>query len=696
MDRKKQQHLNFHQTPSAGCKLPVLTELACGAFLLTLAGETGSHMPWVGALAGVMVCVCRRILGGRDWFLPAALGVVMVAMVIFREYVADGYALFYNEACMIYTERTGIVIPALAVQNGGISARIVFDALSGASIGLGFCLLSSAGNSVSAVVLALASCSAAAILGSGWMLLPLSLSALMLVIPGKKRALAAPAAVLICALLLSYSTGIHAWALRQSARLHNRFHEQKYETEYTTLPEGNLAAEFSVDSELPALVVTMEKPEELYLRGFTGAVLEGDCWEPLENSILAENQELLYWLNAKEFDLRAQFEAAASAVETQRNTVTVQNIGACSSFRYIPFTVRADDAMIAEDLSSSRNSGERYDVFTTVYRGADLLSQILETLAQSEDASVLRYRRAETAYRGFVQDHFLQIPEDAADQMQMYWDAAAGLDPQSAVRSVLELCFPEGPEYSARYASAAVLTLRYFGIPAQYAEGYIVPESDETTVEVTSRYAACWAEVYHDGIGWIPMALTTGIEGEGNVPQLIAPPPVQPPQESLPEETSPENEPDPSGGYRVTIVMALLGTAGILLLVLVLAMLVLILRRYHVIKKRRLLFEQPEVREAVSWIFADSISILERMGIHRGNGSLDALTEPLSSRFGAEYAEAFAHAAGLNARALFSSREMSEEHRSTVLEFREKTLSLLKENRKGIHKIWMQLVLCLY
>ena len=142
--------------------------------------------------------------------------------------------------------------------------------------------------------------------------------------------------------------------------------------------------------------------------------------------------------------------------------------------------------------------------------------------------------------------------------------------------------------------------------------------------------------------------------------------------------------------------MALLGTAGILLLVLVLAMLVLILRRYHVIKKRRLLFEQPEVREAVSWIFADSISILERMGIHRGNGSLDALTEPLSSRFGAEYAEAFAHAAGLNARALFSSREMSEEHRSTVLEFREKTLSLLKENRKGIHKIWMQLVLCLY
>lgn len=51
----------------------------------------------------------------------------------------------------------------------------------------------------------------------------------------------------------------------------------------------------------PGLEVTMSNPETLYLRGFTGAALEGDIWKTVDSAVLAQDQELLYWLNENAF-----------------------------------------------------------------------------------------------------------------------------------------------------------------------------------------------------------------------------------------------------------------------------------------------------------------------------------------------------------------------------------------------------------
>ena len=75
---------------------------------------------------------------------------------------------------------------------------------------------------------------------------------------------------------------------------------------------------------------------------------------------------------------------------------------------------------------------------------------------------------------------------------------------------------------------------------------------------------------------------------------------------------------------------------------------------------------------------------------------LPPLTEPIRQRFGDSYAEDFRTAVELNARSLFSSREMTEEQRTRTKAFRETTLLHLKSSKKWYQKLWMQWILCLY
>lgn len=73
--------------------------------------------------------------------------------------------------------------------------------------------------------------------------------------------------------------------------------------------------------------------------------------------------------------------------------------------------------------------------------------------------------------------------------------------------------------YCVHFASAGVLLLRAFGVPARYVSGYVVKPSafvrqgdGSYEAEVVDRNAHAWAEVYLDGFGWIPVEMTAGYE----------------------------------------------------------------------------------------------------------------------------------------------------------------------------------------
>ena len=661
--------------------LPILS----GAAIYALLALTGLERPALPGLAGACVCGLLLLFGKRKWIYPGVLALLVLSLLLLRGRFLDGFCQWYNGMGRIFTAESGRVLPALEASADNENIQL-FACWLAAAIGASLVFLSHWGKETAAAATAMLCGGVSLILGRMIDPLPLLLAAVLLCAGRGRKHHLLPVGILTAAMVLSLIPGFYEWAGERSEAVQRTLHSHQYETKYTTLPEGRL--EPLGQSDAPALIVIMEKPEVLYMRGFTAAEFGEDRWQPLDNQILSENQELLYWLNIREFDLRAQFEAAASVLETDQNTVTVQNVGSCSAYRYIPFTIRADERLVPENLTDTAK-GTRYDSFTTVYGGAQKLPELL-TLLQAEHS---RYLQAEAAYRDFVKAHYLTIPEELAEKMQVYWEKAEGMDVQAAVKTVLETCYPDGIRYDPFYATAAVLTLRHFGIPARYAEGYITPLTTALTVELTGRHAACWAEVYQDGIGWIPMELTPGLDGERSQQEEQLLPPDTP-EQTQPPETEPTKEPQPDGGDQVRIAQVLLKVAIVLTLGLLLLILLLLLRRSHILKKRQAILNQENIREAVTWSFADAVQILKRMGIHRGNGSLDVLAQPLRDRFGAELAEQFEAATRINARALFSSKLLTETERATVHGFRSCVLRQLQMNSNRLTRLWMKYILC--
>lgn len=73
---------------------------------------------------------------------------------------------------------------------------------------------------------------------------------------------------------------------------------------------------------------------------------------------------------------------------------------------------------------------------------------------------------------------------------------------------------------SVNFASAAVMMYRMYGIPARYVVGYeltysmFTAQPDGTyTAAAQGENSQAWAEIYKDGIGWVPEDLTPGVMG---------------------------------------------------------------------------------------------------------------------------------------------------------------------------------------
>jgi len=64
------------------------------------------------------------------------------------------------------------------------------------------------------------------------------------------------------------------------------------------------------------------------------------------------------------------------------------------------------------------------------------------------------------------------------------------------------------------YATAATLLLRMLGVPARYVSGYVVNIPDSGFAAVPDRQAHAWIEVYLDGLGWYPVEVTPGFQGQ--------------------------------------------------------------------------------------------------------------------------------------------------------------------------------------
>ena len=726
---------------ASGVLALMVTTLTGNAWIVMLAVEV-----WMGIVYGILLKTKHE-----NWFYLGILILMLVLTLVFRKQVLEGFRIFWNQASDTMVSGTGRVLPEWKLQLDAEQSEFcvsLFAGLFACLISLACCALTSFAPGILAFLLPGLLLAGMTVFGAdirfAWLLPMLAVSVLILMYSGwRKKGSAAPVvmswatgSVIACMLIaIALLPGMQSWSNQIRENVHERIHEEKYETKYTTLPEGDFSDyEKKEQKAKQALAVTMENPQQMYLRGFTGAVFTGDTWEPLDTQSLAKNKDLLYWLNLNAFNQNAQFDAAASYAGLNQNTITIQNIGACSYYRYVPFSLGKGTLTQPENLNTDGvyGDGERSYVYTVTAGTTDEIMKVLTHLQTSDDPVVLQYRKAESGYRQFISHYYLQVPAEVKDLLQEQWDeiaarygSANNLTQQQAQECTLiflSRCFPEEgtPEdmelplqmaegTTFQYATVAAMTLRYFGIPARYAEGYVISqemaagyESGET-MTVDSSCAKAWVEVYQDGIGWIPMDLTPGI-GE-----ILEDPESNDPNKNNSsnkdttekkdeeEEEEPAEQPEPTGGSMVliilkTILWSLLIALGVFLLI----FLILWTRRKILLGRKEKKFQSENVSDAVAWIYADTAVILEKLGFDRGNGSMRDLAKPLEEKYGPEFAAQFDAVSDLNDRAMFSDNPMDEEHRKTVRKFHSHVLRKLKSEVKWYRLVWLKWALCLY
>lgn len=656
---------------------------------------------------------------------------ILIVIVIFaRATLLNGFAALWNETRDLWANEKGILLPLAQTDNSGLW-------LAGILLGLFLAALSlslSRTPTLASVLLILLTVAASLVHVTPWLILSAGISLLLLA--WQKNTVSAVNFLLLGAVVLGIAALVLQAGTMQnlSQTAKDALHHWRYE-KTEILPEGDLTKPVpSADGAEAILSVTSDKTDTLYLRGFVGDTYNNGTWSALDAETAAAEKDLFYWLHENGFYPQSQFAlSAAQTAEYKAETIQISNLSTCSLYRYEPFSVLSTNAGTSKNLllpsvvETSGWNGEREYSYTVIADASTILPQILDALQQGEPGS--SYLQMESAYRDFVDSYALAVPQEFTDEMgALLEETRKNLNfsgelskeqAQLCALSFLETCFggdtslpldstAKGTTY--QYATVAALALRYYGIPARYVEGFTVKTAENENVSVTDENVGAWVEVYQDGIGWLPLALTPGLEslapeqtesgikpvgageGEGSGPRVTEG--QEPEQDDAEQSEDPDNTPD--GGQRTGLLAKpafwILLIAGILLLF----VLFILIRHHIILKNRQKTIENPDNSESISSLFSDAAKLLSALGFDRNGGSMLTLYGPISGRFGEETANAFRAMVFLNEQALFSSKAPDDPEREMMRNFHGTVLNLLKTNTKWPKRLRLKWLNCLY
>ncbi len=701
---------------------------ALAGLLTTVTGLTAILPLFASGLIFLALFTTVKHFRKEAILLPAALVILIVIVIFARATLLNGFAALWNETRDLWAAEKEILLPLAQTDNSGLWLASVLCGLFLAALSL---LLSKIPALTSALLIC---CTVAAglIHITPWLFVVAGIALLLLA--WQKNTVSAANFLLLGALVL----GIAALVLQTgtvqsfSRTAKDALHRWRYETSERVLPEGKLSDPVpEAGGTETILSVTSDKSDTLYLRGFVGDTYENGAWSALDAETAANEKDLFYWLHENGFFPQSQF--ALSAAEYETATITVSNFSACSLYRYEPFSVLPTSAGTAKNrlapsaVETSGWNGEREYSYTIIANSSSILPEILDDLQQNEANSV--YLQMESAYRDFVDSYALTVPQEFTDKLgHLLEETKQDLSfsgelskeqAQICALLFLETCFDGNPSLplddttkgtTYQYATVAALALRYYGIPARYAEGFTVRTTENETASVTAENAGAWVEVYQDGVGWLPLALTPGLEslapeqtesgikpvgageGEGSGPRVTEG--QEPEQDDADQSEESDNTPD--GGQRTGLFTKpafwILLIAGILLLL----VLFILIRHHIILKKRNETFTQEDSSAAAACLFADCAALLATMGLKRGTGSMLELCEAANEQLGEDYATKLREMTACNAQALFSSRTISAEQLKEMHTFHDETLGKLKSLCKPLQQLRLKWLNCLY
>lgn len=319
------------------------------------------------------------------------------------------------------------------------------------------------------------------------------------------------------------------------------------------LPEGDLYQAYQMaEGNKETLRVKTEQVKTLYLRGFEGGLYKDGVWQDLSKASYGYRHSGMFsWLASNHFE--PSFEYASymnfTSDKIASNKVAIQVTGADRECLYAPYSVK-----------SIEKSGYRLDKDKGIYSTSFLGSKQYEVEEKSNELpgelivaenwikdpktnQQKQYMEAEQVYRKFVYESYCYVDSSLDSYITKYFYDKAKTKDMTGIYAIT--CFirnelkgyanyrknpkqvpsdadpilwflTEGHEgNSTLFASAAVLAFRKFGIPARYAEGYLlqkekISKAKGHEVALTNQDGHAWVEVYMDGIGWIDIDVTPG------------------------------------------------------------------------------------------------------------------------------------------------------------------------------------------
>ena len=711
-----QEKLHFPWGAWAVCA--VLTAGFC--LLLTGAFPSLPYPWWAMALAALLVQVALLLAYQTrigNWLVPAGIGFLFLLSLALRQFVLPGFGTLANDFLTLLTKKTGQIYLDFA------AADTRFLPLAAAVLLLAVSLLLSRSAWSGRMLLALPillPCYAALLLdlfpiGIGGGLLIIGTVLLMVQRTAAGEALAGAPAQLILPVLCAALCLLIGLSCQDKLNtdmvetMQTQLHQRRYDSDTNSMPEGNLKnLPAWKKSDTPALEVTMEQPEKVYLRGQIYDTYTGTDWKAADTEETAQYEDLFYWLHEANFYGQSQISLADDYTETSTPlSMTVKNLSACSAHGYYPYAFYGSETLEADrigdtDLPAAENLSYLKGSVPDWYQ----IQRNLSTAQGRENIET--YLSKEQAYADYLRAMDLQMTQDswAVLQRQLKLDTQARTI--SDIRTVIfdylreNMTYDEtvrtmngsgdflqytlersGHGYSVHYATAAVLMLRYMGVPARYVEGYYLSAEDAArykageAITLTEENAHAWAEYYVSGVGFVPFEVTPGYIDDEEM-SLGGDSPDENTYENNTQQFVEVEQPEEINEHKQDRFTFSLDAHYLLLLPLLLILLLAgcIFHRRRVFRKKLAAIDAADDREAIAMRYGYAVCLLRHSTV--------------------QFPEDAAEAAELNQKALFSTQEMTPEQRKQVDSFAVRVLDACKGSWTTWEKIRYRLWNCLY
>lgn len=297
------------------------------------------------------------------------------------------------------------------------------------------------------------------------------------------------------------------------------------------------------------LTIKLDKTLEnnTYFKGYVGSVYSGKSWEEPEEAFYRKyNNTFDLFRNTGEFPqnfLYDSFNGSDSKIVNAEISTRYRN----EKYNYTPYNAVPEESWnYVYDTVVKKGNPEKYNFSLLNNQDFDYLFYTYDDNAQITYGSSLS---AHDAYSEFVRDVYLEVPD--TDEMKklksdyqylfkkyesgdpVIYTTLANIKNMLAEKNTYTLSPGKTPSdrdfvsyfltenhkgYCVHFATSGVMLARMAGIPARYAEGYVVcPEdfSNKTKlkdgsyeIKLKDNRAHAWAEIYLEGVGWVPFEFT--------------------------------------------------------------------------------------------------------------------------------------------------------------------------------------------